>query len=149
MCPGVQELYYLAPYKNSKIFDRYIRGLIKAGLKVKGDRLDYYKVHKENKMTEQEIQELLLGKTMTGISWGFTWSIKIYTNGECETTIFSNVYKGKTWIENDELCRQSETLFYGLKDCADIYKNPEGNKNTLSEYLLLSDYWLSPFSIKE
>ena len=149
MCPGVQELYYLAPYKNSKVFDRYIEGFIKAGLKVKGDPLDYYKVHKEYKMTGQEIKELLFGKTMTGITWGYPWSIKIDRNGESESTNVFGVHKGKIWIEGDALCGRSETRFDGLKSCSDIYKNPEGNKKTLSEYLLLADYGLNPFSLEE
>ena len=147
MCPGVQGLYYLAPYKNSEVFDRWIEGLIKAGLK--GDPSDYYKVHKENKMTGQEIQELVIGKTMTGYVFGFPWSRKIYKNGESETTIFSVVHKGKTWIEGDVLCGQYETLYDGFKGCSDIYKNPEGDKKTLSEYLLLSDYGLFQFSIEK
>lgn len=146
---GVQDLYYLAPYKNSEVFDRWIEGLIKAGLKVKGDPSDYYKVHQENKMTGKEIRELIFGKTMSGKVYGYPWSVKINKNGECDTTSFLGVYKGKAWISGDALCSQYETRFDGLKSCSDIYKNPEGDKKTLSEYLSLTDYGLLPFSIEE
>ena len=147
MCPGVQGLYYLTPFKNSEVFDRYIEGLIKAGLKE--DPSDYYKVHKENKMTGQEIRELIVGKTITGYFFAGSWSEKINKNGESEHTDFSGVHKAKIWIEGDAVCQQYETHLDGLKGCADIYKNPEGDKKTLSEYLLLTDFWIFPFSIKE
>lgn len=120
---------------------------MKAGLK--GNPSGYYKVHKENKMTGQEIQELIVGKTITGYAFGFPWSTKINKSGECETTDFFGVHKGKIWIDGDALCTQYETLYDGLKGCSDIYKNPEGDKKTFSEYLLLADYWLFPFSIEE
>jgi len=128
-------------------YNRYIEGLIKKGYK--GNPLDYYKLHKENKMTGQEIQELIVGKSMTGYSFGKQWSRAIDKNGEFEYTDFKVVHKGKIWIEGDAICRQYETLFDGLKGCEDIYKNPEGDKKTLSEYLSLTDFWIFPFSIKE
>jgi hypothetical protein len=121
--------------------------LIKAGLK--GDPTDYYKIRKENKMTGKEIRELIFGKTMSGKVFGYPWSVKIYKNGESDTTSLFGVHKGKAWIEGDALCTQYETRFEGLKSCADIYKNPEGYKKTLSEYLILTDYGLLPFSIEE
>lgn len=147
MCPGVQDLYYFIPRKNPEVFDRYIQGLIKAGFK--GDPSGYYKLHKENKMTGQEIRDSMLGKTTTGQCYGYQWSIKESKSGECELVDFFGAHKGKTWIEGDAVCRQYERLYDGLKDCADIYKNPEGDKKTLSEYLSLTDYGLFPFSIKE
>ena len=100
-------------------------------------------------MTGQEIRELIVGKTITGYRFGFPWSIKINKNGEFEHTDYSGVHKGKIWIEGYAVCRQWVTRFDGLKGCADIYKNPEGDKKTLSEYLRLTDYWIYPFSIAE
>jgi len=135
------------PYKNSEVFNRFIEGFIKAGFKE--DPSDYCKVHKENKMTGQEIRELIVGKTITGYRFGFPWSRKTNKNGEFEHTDYSGVHKGKIWIEGDAVCRQYETRFDGLKGCEDIYKNPEGDKKTLSEYLLLTDFFLYPFSVKE
>lgn len=100
-------------------------------------------------MRGQEIQELVIGKTISGTFWGFQWSIRIYENGESERSDFFGVHKGKTWIEGDALCAQYETAYDGLEICSDMYKNPEGDKNTLSEYLSLTDYGLFPFSIEE
>lgn len=140
-------MYYLFPHKNSEVFDRWIEGLIKAGYK--GNPSNYNKIIQENKMTGQEIRELIVGKTITGYRFGKPWTTKINKSGEFEHTFLSSVHKGKIWIEGDAACRQYETHLDGLKGCEDIYKNPEGDKKTLSEYLLLTDYLILPFSIKE
>jgi hypothetical protein len=121
--------------------------LIKKGYK--GNPSDYFKIHKENKMTGQEIQELIVGKTMAGFAIGTQWSKKITKSGESETTDFQGNYKGKIWIEGDAVYEQFETRYKGLRDCCEIYKNPEGNKTSLSEYIFLTDWWIFPFSIIE
>ena len=101
-------------------------------------------------MTGQEIRQLIVGKTITGFDFGMQWSTRISKSGEWELTDFSGVHKGKKiWIEGDALCVQYETFLDGLKGCSDIYKNPEGDKKTLSEYLMLTDFWLLPFSIEK
>jgi hypothetical protein len=101
-------------------------------------------------MTGREIHELLFGKTMAGYFMGFRWSVNTEKNGEIEAVSFDGkVYKGKSWIEGDAICRQYETRYDGFKDCADIYRNPEGDERRLSEYLLLTDYFIFPFSVEE
>jgi hypothetical protein len=123
-----------------------MEGFVKAGFKK--DPSNYYKVPKENKMTGQEIQELIFGKTMEGIKYDMPWSLITNKNGVSEYTLFFNFYKGKSWVEGDTLCRQFPLLYDGLKYCSEIYKNPEGDSATYSEYLLLTDFWLLPFSVK-
>ena len=66
-------MYYFAPYKNSEEFDRFMEGLIKAGYK--GNPSNYHKLKKENKLTGQEIQELIFGKTMEGNIFDAEWSV--------------------------------------------------------------------------
>ena len=151
-CPDVQGLYYLIPFKRSESFDRFIGGLIKAGLKV--DSIDYYKVNKENKMTGKEINEELFGKTIRGKRFGEMWSLKINNNGKSEKTWPSpgqkkfTVHIGNAWIEGNMLCQQYNTLYRKLKDCAEVYRNPHGDKKTLSQYILWTDYWLYPISVE-
>lgn len=126
-------------------YSLYLEGLIKKGYK--GNPSGYYKIHKENKMTGQETQNLIFGKTMAGFAFGTPWAKKINISGESETTDFQGNHKGKIWIEGDEVYEQYETRYKGLIDCCEIYKNPEGDKKSLSEYLLLTDWWILPFSI--
>jgi len=141
-------MYYLIPFKNSEVFDRIIEGLIKAGYK--GNPSNYYKLKKENKLTGQEIQELIFGKKIEGTYFYIPWSVTTNKSGEVE---YANKYygnhKGNSWIEGDTVCNQYESLFDGLKHCSEIYKTSEGDNMTSSKYLLLNDGMLSSFSIKE
>jgi len=142
------KIFTLKLVKDSEVFDRLIEGLIKAGYKENPS--NYYKVKKENKLTGQEIQELIFGKTIVGKIFNTTWSVTIKTDGESEyTSSYFGIHKGKSWIEGDTVCSQYESLYDGLKACSDVYKNPEGDNMTYSEYLWLSDYLLAPFSIQE
>ena len=143
-------MYYLAPYKNSEVFDRLIDGLIKAGYKENPS--NYHKLKKENKLTGQEIQELIFGKTIETNYHNMAWSITTNKDGESEWThIYLGNHKGKSWIEGDTVCSQYESLslYDGLKYCAEVYKIPEGDNMTSSKILFLTDFLLAPFSIKK
>ena len=140
-------MYYLAPHKNSEVFDRSIEGLIKAGYK--GNLSDYYKIYKENRLNGNEIKELVLNKKVSGKMLGFKWSRSKNDEGVFEFTYFKRTNKGKSWVDGNTLCYQYESLYDGIKYCAEIYKNPEGKKNELSEYFSLTDFWLYTFSIIE
>ena len=140
-------MYYLFPYKNPEVFDRLIEGIKKAGFKE--DPSNYYKIKKQNKLTGQEIQELVFGKTMEGNIFNTLWSINTNKDGESEFTRFSVVFKGRSWIDGDVVCSQYESLYDGLTWCSDVYRNPQGHSITSSEYILLTDWWLMPFSIRE
>ena len=141
-------MYYLNPVKDSEVFDHGIKGLIKAGYK--GNLSDYYKVEKENKLTGQEIQELIFGKTIEGSYYTIPWSLATNKDGETEyANKYFGVHQGKSWIEGDTVCSQYESLYDGLEYCSEVYKIPEGDNIKSSEYLILNDFMLSPISIKE
>ena len=141
-------MYYLAPYKNSEVFDRWIEGLIKCGYK--GNPSNYYKIIEENRLSGNEIKELILNKKVSGKLFGFLWSRSRNDEGEIEYTyIDGGTHKGKSWVDGDTLCYQFESLYDGIKYCAEIYKNPEGTKDKLSEYLSLADFNIRSFSIAE
>lgn len=124
-----------------------IEGMIKAGYKAGSS--GYYKVQKENRMTGQEIRETILGKTITGVGVFSPWTRKMDSIKESDVNLFSGRYRGEIWIEGDEICQKYKTFQGRVNDCAYVYKNPQGNRKTLSEYLLLTDYWMYPFSIEE
>ena len=141
-------MYYLIPFKNSEVFDRIIEGLIKAGYK--GNPSNYYKLKKENKLTGQEIQELIFGKKIEGTYFNVPWSLTMNKDAESEYAIkYYGNHKGKSWIEGDTVCNQYESLFDGLKYCSDVYKTSEGDNMKSGKHLLLTDFMLSPFSIEE
>ena len=141
-------MYHLTPYKNSEVFDRYIEGLIKAGFK--GNPSDYHELKKDNKLTGQEIRELIFGKTIEGSYFNIELSIAINKDGGTEySNAFFGNYKGKSWIEGDAVCSQYEFHYDGLEYCYEVYKIPEGDKMKSIEYLLLTDFMLAPISIKK
>jgi len=141
-------MYYLIPYKNSEVFDRLIEGLIKSGYK--GNPSDYHKLKKENKLTGQEIQELIFGKTIEGDYFTIPWSLTTNKDGESEyINMYFGVHQGRSWIDSNTICSQYESLYDGLKYCGEVYKIPERDNLTSIQYLLLTDFMLSPISIKE
>jgi len=104
----------------------------------------------ENKLTEDEIKNLILNKNVSGKVFGLEWIQSRNDEGKFEyRDYFGRTHIGESWVDEDEICYQFESLYDGIKYCAEIYKNPEGNKNELSEYLYLTDYWLTTFSIIE
>ena len=141
-------MYYLSPYKDSEVFERLMEGLKKAGYKA--NSLDYYKIIEENRLSGNKIKALILNKKVKGKALGLEWSSSRNDEGEFEYTYYDgSTHKGKSWLDGDTLCYQFESIYDGLKYCAEIYKNPEGNKNELSEYMCLTDFWLYLFSVLE
>lgn len=139
----------MLPFKNSADFEHLISGMVKAGFK--GNLSDYPKIGEKDKLIEEEIKELLFGRIISGFSFGGNWSHRIHYDGIIEWLgLFDkNVDTGCSWIENDEICIQFENEFDGLKYCSKVYKNPEGDKIKTNEYILLTDFWILPFSIEK
>ena len=55
--------------------------------------------------------------------------------------------KGKSWVEGDMECFHYEKLQDGLTNCNEIYRNPDGNEDTKSEYLYLDSLSLGMYSV--
>jgi hypothetical protein len=141
-------MYYLTPFRNSEVFDHTMEGLIKAGYK--GNLSDYYQIIEENKLSGNEIKELILNKKVSGKIYGVVWFQSKSDEGNFEYVHhYGRTHKGKSWVDGDTLCYQFESLYDGIEYCAEIYNNPAGNKKELSEYLSLTDFWIYPFSIME
>jgi TolB-like protein/class 3 adenylate cyclase len=142
-------LYYFTPFEDTKIFDHLVDGLAKAGFE--GDPSDYHKVNKEYRLNGQAIKELLFGKIQLGTIAGIEISSYRSDTGELELNIpmFGISDNGKSWIEGDMVCNQYNMTYDGVKFCADVYANPDGNFDQKNQYLLVSDAIIFPFSIKE
>ena len=152
--PSIQTLYYGWPFKNVEVFDRLAEGLVKAGLP--GDPSDYYKVVEENKLTGKEIRETFYGHTLTGITPWSEWWLEYGKEGNFNYKVTRTDSEGKkreflekgiSWIEGDMECRQFEKIFDGLTNCSEIYRNPDGNADTKSEYLDLNYFRLGLYSV--
>ena len=143
------------PYKNSEVFERYIEGLTKAGKDdFKVDSSNYSKVQKDQKLSQQEIENLVTEKILSGFLRSFLWSRSNFKDG---TSILSYSKEGQTimkmngkiWVEGDSICCQYDKNYDGLKYCGEVYYNPVGNQVNKNEYFWLTDFYLYPFSINQ
>jgi len=148
--PPTKWLYWAFPFKDHKVFDRLVEGLVKAGFQ--GDPTDYYIVHKDNRLSGDQIKSQFYGKTLNGYyAAGPEYALKIDTSGKVEFSLPQFMFsdKGKGYVENDQLCLEFENLFEGMKYCSDYYNNPEGTHIDKGQFIRLDDVGMSFYSIQD
>jgi len=146
-------LYDFFPFKDYKVFDRFIDGLNKAGFE--GNPSDYYRVEKKNRLSGQKIKELLFGKiaicfnpAISSIEKvSYQWTAAGDFEFSCPAA--SILDKGKSQIEGNSICNQFEYLYDGIKVCMDVYYITDGNDAAKNQYLYFGDSWLTTISVKE
>jgi len=134
------------PFKDLQITERWVEGYVKAGLP--GEPSGFYKISKENRLTEKEIRKLFFGRKVAGsnITTGKQWWVERSKDGKATIRDGDRSDTGKSWIEEDMLCDQWDNLYESLKDCWVVYRNPEGTPEKNDEYLGAPGYGLYPFS---
>jgi adenylate cyclase len=158
-------IMFSLPLSDRAIGDRYAEGLLKAGYppgKISGG---YFPAFKENQLTGEEIEDLLMGSRITGIKDGQQWWVDREKNGEftwrgpalkdpvtqkiipapTQTAPYSD--RGKSWIEGDTICHQFEKLYWGLEFCGTVFRNPKGTNESKDEYFFCNDIGFTPFSL--
>jgi tetratricopeptide (TPR) repeat protein len=152
-------LMYFRPFKDKEVEKRVADGLIKAGLP--GEPGGYYKIYQENKLTGEEVKDLVFAQTITGfdIVSGKQWWIKRNKDGKATyrgpkgyvkgkvSDVEETSDTGKSWIEGNRLCNQWANLYGGLEDCFPIYDNPEGMPEKKDDYIGVTVYGFVPFSV--
>ena len=144
-------LMYLWPFKDLEVSDRFADGIIKAGMPWQLHQ--YYRVSKENKLTGEEIRELLFGRTVAGFTghrphwedrtkdgkatWRVNPAVTYYTDYDDS---------GRSWIEGDMLCNHWQTHMFGIKHCMTVFRNPEGTPEMRNEYIGISDFLFTTWS---
>jgi tetratricopeptide (TPR) repeat protein len=150
---------YLRPFKDKEVEKRVADGLIKAGMP--GERGGYYKIYQENRLTGDDIKDLVFAQTVTGfdIVSGKQWWIKRNKDGKATyrgpkgyvkgkvSDVEETSDTGKSWVEGDRLSNQWANLYGGLEDCFPIYDNPEGTHEKKDEYIGVAVYGFVPFSL--
>jgi adenylate cyclase len=129
-----------------QVAERFAEGYLKAGLP--GEPSGFYKISKENRLTEKEIRKLFFGRQVNGftLATGKQWRIERSKDGKATILDGDRSDTGKSWIEEDMLCDQWDNLYEGLKDCWVVYRNPEGTPEKNDEYLGAPGYGIYPFS---
>ena len=131
-----------------EVTDRYAEGLIKAGLP--GEPSGYYKLLEENRLSGEEIKELVFGRKRSGFDvWtGDEWVLDTSKSGVFHFRNSLINGQGDLLIdsENGMFCATADWLFEGLKDCCAVFRNPDGSPEEKNEYLSLHYYWIVPWS---
>ncbi len=147
--PDIQAIMYMFPFKDLEVSDRFAGGLIKAGAGLLGETLDYLKISKKNKLTGDEIKNLIFGRSIIATSLGYEWKNSFTENGEVNRQASWGSSTGTYWIEGDQLWIQWKYRYEGLKWSSDIYRNPVGKADMKNEYLYINDWSIRSFSVVE
>jgi adenylate cyclase len=147
--PTIKNVRYMMtkyPLKDLKVMQRIAESYSKAGLP--GKPSEFYKISAENRLTGKEMRELFFGGKVTGFNMtsGKQWWIERNQDGKATVRDGDNADTGKSWVEKDMLCNQWDNLYESLKDCWDIYRNPEGTPENDDEYIGAPGYGIFPFS---
>jgi hypothetical protein len=141
------------PFRDRAVADRYVEGLLKAGVPPGNMSGGYLHAFKGNQLTGEEVRTLLFGSTITGILFmrglnGTRWWIDWKKNGECiwHAVITSDSDRGNSRIEGDMICTQYQKNWWGLENCATVFRNPSGTPETKDEYFFAHDIGFRTFS---
>jgi len=143
----LQPTVYSHPLKDPDVMRRFVDGLIKAGWP-KPHR--YYAVYKENKLTGDEIRDLVVGKTqvLAGFAGG-GWTQKFSEDGSVVYKGYGIHDTGVYRIEGDQCCITFDKILASLPLCVDLYRNPGGTVEKKDEYIQVNDFGMYPVSYVE
>jgi len=134
------------PVRDPKVADRYADGLVQAGFT--GQPSGYYKIHKKNRLTGEEIQDLISGQEITVHENNQEFWIDLRENGRLMNISWTR--EGKWWIEGDTLCYQMDSgKLKGLNDCGEVYRNTDAMPGSDKQYLHVKDYIIAALSTQE
>jgi tetratricopeptide (TPR) repeat protein len=134
------------PVRDRQVADRYADGLLKAGFP--GQPSEYHKIYEENRLTGQEIRNLVLGQEITVYENNQEFWIDHKENGRLVNVSWAR--EGKWWIDGDMLCYQMERgKLKGLNDCGEIYRNTDALSGSKKQHLHVKDYIIAALAIEE
>ena len=135
-------IYFLV--RDRQVADRYADGIVKAGWP--GLPSEYYKIYEENKLTGEEIRNLVSGQEITLYEFGKTFWIDHNDNGRLVNISWAR--EGKWWVENDMLCYKMERgKLKGLNDCGEIYRDTDALPESKKRYFHVKDYSIAAITI--
>ena len=140
---SLRRILNLHPYDTPEVTDRLAQGLIKAGM----PKEVYYTVSDDHRLDGDKISALIFGRTMQVLepTYGVELFFEIAKDGKA-TRSNDN---GRFWIDKDMLCFQWQKPMnaLGAEWCGPVFKNPRGNQETGDEYLQITDFGISPFTL--
>jgi len=130
---NVSTMLKFHPYKHRVDEERFATGLVKAGVP------GYYTLTENNKLSGKVIRNLLFGQTISGIliasgkQYWITYAKDgraTYRGGQQGSDM------GSMWVDGDQLCIRWDEIRKGHERCANVYRNPDGSREGLDEYIL-------------
>ena len=154
--PGTINLRWFmnsTPFKDRAVAERFVEGLLKAGVPPANIRGGYFPAFKENQLSGEEIRRLFFGSTITGyIFYPQQFSQKYKENGELKyegPSIMGGPTSdsGKSRIEGDMICWQYQKRFWGVEYCGTVFRYPGGSYEGKDEYFWCTDFGFATFSV--
>jgi len=144
------QMYYW-PFKDRRVADSFLTGLIKAGLE--DSRIEPSKdclVSKEYQLTGGDLRAFYYPSTTAGY-WrgGWDWSLEITKDGTAtlrSSQFPKGVDTGRSWLEGDKLWLQFQKYYFGTAYCSTIFRNPRGTPEGKNQYISFDDVWMTKFS---
>ena len=146
---------FIFPFEDGEVLKNLADGFEAAGV-VTRPPSRYLELHRETRLSGQEIETLLFGHTIKGreFSIGTTWSQKRTTGGKVShsgTPIHigtnpggHNLNKGESWIDNDRLCDRWFDVDGDITSCALIFHDLHGNQD---HYYMVTEYGPNRFQV--
>ena len=145
MVPGVMYNY---PFKDRRVAESLSEGLKKAGMP--GGLSDYIHVSKEDQITGEDLRAFYYPSTITGLnSIGQQWLTDRAKDGKftCRhPSLPGGLATGRSWLEGDKVCNQSQAFFSGMVECNTTFRNPRGTFEHKNEYVQFGDSGITIFS---
>jgi adenylate cyclase len=147
--PKLNLAYYrviLRHYKREEDRDHIVNALRKAGVP---EWPFGYEGREEDRVAGSAIRALLFGRTRIGYYENrVPWSIEYSEDGKWVYREPSFVATGRAWVEDDMLCKETEMILMGRKFCGYLYQNPDGTPEERDEYVYVSPFDVTYFSVK-
>ncbi len=134
--PGLSISYsrtLYAHHKSKADLDLRLESLKMAGLP---DWPFGYETRPEDRLKNEEIKALALGRTWVGRdNFGSPFIQQINNDGKTAYRDSRFLMSGETWVERDTICYHFTGTNVGRKYCHPIYRNPEGSPDARNEYI--------------
>jgi adenylate cyclase len=144
---GTDLSLYFWPFKDSRVEESFVEGLIKAGWS--GGRFVSVHVSKKDQITGEHLKQFYYPSTTIGYGIG-SWQMSQEFAEDGTVTMSAaglpgGVDTGRSWLE-DKICIQFQKYSAGLAFCRTTFRNPRGTPQGNDEYLGFSDLASTTFS---
>ena len=147
--PNIPLVMMFLNFSDPNISEAVVDSMVKAGLPAEPS--EYYKPWKLERLSEEEIKKVIMGRTITGMSLysGKQWWMEIDADGGFSGRggNFGNNMDGSFWVEDNLLISMIPKMTKGLKVKGAVFKNRDGSKDKLNDYLWAAIWGIMPFSV--